>query len=95
MNHQNFNTDRELSTFDEPLAIIRKHGFKPIAVAQMYFEDTFVFETEEESVEAFEKLENIEESEVQGWWYGREEFLKYVEEYEREDDGSKVLIYWL
>jgi len=66
-----YNTNRTLESFNESLNIIKEHGFNPIAVAQMYFEDTFVFETEEEANKAHSKLENIEKSKVVGWWYGK------------------------
>ena len=62
----------------------------------MMFEDTFVFETDEESTEAYNLLEVSERADdnfVIGWWYGREEFLEEVSDYEK--GGSKVLIYWL
>lgn len=92
----NWNTNRELSSFEKDITTIRKHGYKPIAVCQMYFEDTFVFETDEEAKEAFDELEKG--NKVQGWWYGKKDFLKTVEEYETKSsigEGTKVKIYWL
>ena len=88
---EGFNHDRPLSSFEESLEIIRSAGFKPIAVTQMMFEDTFVFETDEEATKAYTLLEIG--GEVCGWWYGREEFLEEVRDYEK--GGVKVLIYWL
>ena len=90
-NLEGFNHDRPLISFEDNLEIIRSAGFKPIAVTQMMFEDTFVFETDKESTEAYNLLEIG--GEVCGWWYGREDFLQEVSDYEK--GGSKVLIYWL
>lgn len=95
-----FNHDRTLSDFQSNIDKLKENGFNPIAVSQMYFEDTFVFETEEEAKKAFQQFE-IDENEkwigdISGWWYGKEDFLKTVKEYETENDGySKVLIHWL
>ena len=89
---EGFNHDRPLSSFEDSLEIIRSSGFKPIAVTQMMFEDTFVFETDKESTEAYNLLE-VKDETVVGWWYGREDFLEEVRDYEK--DGVKVLIYWL
>lgn len=90
-----YNHNRTLSSFEEQLSIIKEHGFNPIAVSQLYLEDTFVFKTNKEAKEAFNMLENIEESKLVGWWYGKKEFEKVVDEYEKEDPEYKVLIYWL
>jgi len=95
-----FNHDRMLSDFQSNIDKLKENGFNPIAVSQMYFEDTFVFETEEEAKKAFQQFE-IDENEkwigdISGWWYGKEDFIKTVKEYETENDGySKVLIHWL
>jgi hypothetical protein len=88
-----YNTYRKLITYQKPLDIIRKHGFKPIAVCQLMLEDTFVFETEEESVKAHAKLENIPKTKVSAWWYGKEDFLTTVKDYESKNNA--VRIYWL
>lgn len=90
-----YNHNRPLESFQDDLEVIRQAGFKPIAVTQMYFEDTFVFETEEEANQAFTVLETSQ-NKVCGWWHGREDFLKSVKGYE-EDAGYKVsvLIHWL
>jgi hypothetical protein len=47
------NHHRKLEDFSYELEIIRKNGFKPIAVTQMYLEDTFVFKTKKEANNAF------------------------------------------
>lgn len=51
------------------LEAIKKLGFKPIYITTMLCEQTFVFETEKEAIEAcntFQKKYNTNE----GWWYG-------------------------
>lgn len=92
---QEFNHNRPLEDFQESLKIIKEHGFNPIGVSQIYFEDTFIFETEQEATKAYETLELIEEPKVLAFWYGKENFLQEVDEYETFDNSSKVLIYWL
>ena len=91
-----YNSNIRLSRYQKSLDIIREHGFKPIAVCQLMLEDTFVFETEEESVKAHAELENIPKTKVSAWWYGKEDFLTTVKDYEsKEEDGFTVRIYWL
>jgi hypothetical protein len=97
-----YNHDRPLEDFQEDINRIKQEGFNPIAVTQMGFEDTFVFETAEEATNAYEKLElnSPRKSNVIGWWYGKEDFLKVVESYKKDfhfgcDEPIEVLIYWL
>lgn len=94
---QNYNHNRPLESFSIELEIIRENGFVPIAVSQIYFEDTFVFETHEEATKAYEMLEEDETLPYRcfGWWYGKQEFLKEVLDYESKEGASKVLIHWL
>lgn len=98
-----YNFNRPLSDFQENIDRLRNAGFKPLAVSQMYFEDTWVFGTQEEALRAFRTFE-IDENEKRipdgfdGWWYGVEEFKEEVKNYESEaamSEGSKVRIYWL
>lgn len=94
-----YNHDRPVSDFKEDIDKLKSKGFNPIAVTQMYLEDTYVFETNEEATKAYHLFERDENNdwigEMFGWWYGREEFMKTVEEYENNDDNLKVLIHWL
>ena len=95
-----FNHNRPLSDFKDDIDKLKANGYNPIAVSQMYFEDTFVFETKEEAEKAYRQFERDEEEkwigEIVGWWYSKEDFEKTVKEYETENDGySKVLVYWL
>jgi len=89
------------------LFIIKLFGFKTIAYVspEYMIEHTFVFETEEEAYKAWQKLENRGENKrilVDGWWYGKEDFLKEVkkrEEYMRNTfeklKDYKIEIKWL
>lgn len=92
------NHDRPLSDFEEQIDIIKTNGFNPIAVTQMFMEDTFVFKTEDEAQKAYRLLERDENEKwigkVVGWWYGKRRFSATVHDYEKEMD-FKVLIYWL
>ena len=95
-----FNHNRPLSDFQNDINKLKANGYNPIAVSQMYFEDTFVFETKEEATMAYRQFERDEEEkwigEIVGWWYSKEDFEKTVKEYETENDGySKVLTHWL
>ena len=102
MNLVRYNHYRPVEEFDEQLKIFRKHGFKPVGVSQMLFEDTFIFETKEEAHKAYYLLERDKDDKwigtVVGWYYGREDFKEAVREYERDmnDFGKvKVLAHWL
>ena len=95
-----YNHNRPLSDFQNDIDKLKENGYTPIAVSQMYLEDTFVFETKEEAKKAYHQFESDENEkwigEIVGWWYGREEFEKEVNEYETENNGySKVLVHWL
>ena len=95
-----YNHDRPLSDFQDDIDKLKANGYNPIAVSQMYFEDTFVFETKEEAIKAYHQFESDENEkwigEIVGWWYGREDFEKTVNDYETENNGySKVLVHWL
>jgi hypothetical protein len=95
-----FNHTRPLSDFQDDIDKLKASGYNPIAVSQMFFEDTFVFETNEEATKAYRQFERdgkeVWVGEIVGWWYGKEDFEKTVKEYEtKNDEYSKVLIYWL
>lgn len=95
-----YNVERKLSSYNRDLKVIRKHGFIPIAVAQMYFEETFVFKTKKEALEAYHLLERGKDEKwigkVVGWWYSKKDFLAEVKRYETAPlTESKVQIFWL
>jgi hypothetical protein len=90
-----FNTDRTVESFKEDIKTIKKNGFKPIGVAQIYFEDTFIFETQEEAERAYNTLDK-DSSLVVGYWYGKCDFFDEVINYEKDGEtNSKVKIIWL
>jgi hypothetical protein len=93
-----YNHYTELSEFDDDLKILREHGYSPIAVSQLYFEFTFVFNTKEEATRAYRQFERDKDEcwigEIASWWYSKKDFLKKVEKYE-SDKEYKVKIYWL
>lgn len=92
------NHNKDFEFLQDDIYLIVSNGYKPIAVTQIYMEDTFVFETEEEAKRAYHQFEKSESGqrigEIIGWWYGKEQFLETVKEYE-EEYKEKVLIYWL
>lgn len=88
------NHRRKFSSFDAQLRIIRNRGFNPIAVSQLYCEDTFVFNTDEEAEAAYQLLE-VTDKQIDGWWYGYKSFIAAVHKYECELPTSKVKIFWL
>jgi len=87
------NHSRPLSDWNEQLYTIREYQYNPIGVTQMYLQDVFVFETNEEATKAYNELD-VDESKVSAFWYGKEDFLKEVKRYESMSE-NKVLIYWL
>lgn len=90
-----FNHNRDIEDFKIELDIIISAGYTPIAVSQMYMENVFVFKTEEEANNAYNILEIIEKK-LCGWWYGSEQFLKELNEYEESFNNEiKVLVHWL
>ena len=67
------------------LFILRLFGYNPIIICDM-IEDTFVFETDDESLRAYSKLE-LKKRLLCGWFYGKEDF-------EKEKDPKYCIIYW-
>jgi hypothetical protein len=93
-----YNHNRGFSDFEYSIDVLHKHGFNPIAVTQMYFEEVYVFETDAEAQMAYSVLEKdiceYCDKKLFGFWYGKEAFEKEVAEYESLSE-FKVLIYWL
>lgn len=100
-----YNHDRPLEDFENNLKFLHKAGFNPIAVTQMYFEDTYVFKTKKEANRAYKQFEKDlqfkknsknKKKRIVGWWYGKKDFLDEVKRYETDNNGySKVKVYWL
>lgn len=90
-----YNHKRPLKSFSEFIKKLRENGHNPIAVTQMYCEETFVFGTEEEAKSALLLFNDSVDECHFGWWYGKDEFMRVVEEYEFVYPDTKILIYWL
>ena len=81
---------------------LRKAGFNPVGIGMMGLEDTFIFETDEEATRANHQFERAENGrwigEIEGWWYGREEAVKILAEYNEmydENDTYPTSFIWL
>ena len=80
-----WNTDKSYS-----LKLLNEAGYFPTGICNLACEETFIFKTEKEAQKAWKsRILGYE-----GWWYGKKNFLKYLEEHER-DFETKVKIYWL
>lgn len=80
-----YNTDKSYS-----LKLLNDAGYFPIGICSMMCEETFIFKTEADANDAWQ-------SRVlgyDGWWYGKRNFLKAKEEYEK-DFERQVKVYWL
>lgn len=66
---------------------LKAAGYNPIAYSVMMVEDTFVFETDEESVKAYQEFEEnaTGRNKISGWWYGKKDFFEKVLPDYRED----------
>ena len=53
-------------------------GFKPIGMTVMMCEETFIFKSHVEALDAFEKFK------PSGWWYGYPEFLDAERQYKKD-----------
>ena len=80
-----YNTDKSYS-----LKLLNDDGYFPIGIATIACEESFIFKTEKEADIAWKSrvLGN------EGWWYGKRNFLKYLEEYQK-DMKTEVKIYWI
>ena len=91
-------SDRPLESFQKDIEMIKKKGFDPIAVAQMMYENYYVFETKHEALKAYSTFEVAKSGEwlgeIVGWWTSKDDFDKSVKIYE-EATSSEVLVHWL
>ena len=89
---------RELDSFADELAVLRNHGYNPIAVTQTELEDTFVFESQQEANDAYTELVS-EKKLLDGYFYGRKKFMKVKEElegfYSTPTDKVILKTFWL
>lgn len=94
------NHKKTIEDFLDYIEALQIEGFNPIAVTQMYFENTFVFETSEEAKKAYHTFEVSEDGKeirrIVGWFYGKDHFIQAVDQYNKDSEGySEVLVYWL
>lgn len=93
--HLNYGTDRS-----QALKILMDAGYNPIAITIMICEETFIFETEEEAIEAHKVFEmDPNPSIIQGFWYGEEKFHEawkdYINEGYKDNESEAPKVYWL
>lgn len=93
-----YNHEKELSDFLGNINRLKENGFNPIAVSHIRDEDVYVFDTEDESLEAYYCFEKDSDDnyigDITGWWYSKDEFHEEVRKYESQN-YTKVLTYWL
>lgn len=75
---------------DELLKSILDNGFKPIATTTMLCEPTFVFETDKERDEAWNRFKD--EFNCEGWWYSLEndEWKNALTQYANDFCGGDI-----
>lgn len=83
----------ELFGWTEEVQILKKWGYRPIGITQMYFETTFIFQGPQEANNAYEKLER-QLGVVDGWWYSLGDFHK-AQEWYKETWGHYPDVVWL
>lgn len=92
---KNYNHNKPLEYFEIDIQELKAAGYEPIAVSYIYCEEVFVFDTNETATKALHVFNESVNQCHYGWWYGKEEFLYAVANYEREYDDTKVKIHWL
>lgn len=93
-----FNLNSSLDRYKYHLDILRKNGFYPIGVTTMYLEDTFIFPTKQEALQAYHTLERNEEGKVIGkvtaWFYGKNDFMEACKQYKKEFEREPYVIWF-
>jgi len=74
------------------LKLIKEQGFNPIGITIMMCEETFIFETSEESAKAHQACQ-VDNNIADGWWYGKDDFEMALIDY--EDQFGEKKIHWL
>lgn len=80
---------------------IRKFGFKPIGFTVMMCENTFIFETEDEALRAYNKFETGKNKTkgrrplcIQGYWYSRRDFEAEYSEYKSQFPDCRDVVWF-
>lgn len=75
------------------LKLVQQAGFKPIGITVLYCEETFIFKSKQEAINAAEKFL------PEGWWYDIGTWIdtriEYVKDMYSGDDDLAPIIYWL
>lgn len=84
-----------MENYQRQIDLLRKHGFRPLAVTESDLEDLFIFSSQEEADIAFYRFEQNNENHpdtefLDGWWYGVADFAK---EYQNRYDELEIV--WL
>lgn len=82
----NFKNFEELEDIEkENIKLIISKGYKLIGYTQMYFEETYVFETEEDAIKAYNEFEQTTDGDwignIVGWWLSLEQYDNNIKEY--------------
>lgn len=92
--HPSLKTNLEPIDYKADIELLKEHGHIPIAVSYFMFEKVYAFETEEEAQRAFEQFEKERPAQITGWWYGRDRFMKSLEDIKQRFDTPPEVI-WL
>ena len=87
-----------LERCQKSIEILKKHGYKPLAVTTLLCEETFCFATEKEAAKAhmqFEVKPRNKKEMIQGWWYGKKYFLHTINKDYPKKFGHKPIVLWL
>lgn len=83
-------TEKDFKRFSR---IIHNHGFNLIAYDQIWFEDVFIFMSQEEADLAYQHFEKELNCEIlSGYWYGISEFCQEAIKYYRSINNYNNLV---
>lgn len=71
------------------IKLLKDGGFNPVAITHYYGEESFFFESEEEALEAYQKME-VETGEVVGWFHTTDEIQNL-----KNPDGTQLEVQWI
>lgn len=90
------NIERDLDSFKTELDVIKNHGFNPIGVSQILWEDIYIFETQEETEKAYKTLECGENKHwtcpVEGMQYSKAKFLDVCIQHKKRYPELEVMV---
>ena len=86
------------------IELLRKHGFNPIAATKIFFEYTYIFETDEEALSAYEQFEkkyqgmgciDRDDNCIIAFWYGIDNFHKTLKDTMKERSYKELEVIYL